>query len=108
MTPEKKGRALSVRNQREEPLYWQKPYGWRAGTRFIEKGASAADVIRHEQEELGNSLDVPAFFLTELDRQELKAADVLWVCKTRQHARRYSGNGNGQPYKEELEPQSLI
>ena len=47
-------------------IYWNRPYGWRAGTRYVEPGASAVDVIRYEREELGNSLDVPDFLLEEL------------------------------------------
>ena len=82
-------------------IYWNRPYGWRAGTRYIESGASAADVIRYEQEELGNDLDVPAFLLNELER--IRSSCVVWVCRTKRHAARY-----GQPYKEDFGTQALI
>src|SRR5216110_22573 len=36
-------------------IWWDLPYGWRAGTRYTEKGAGAADVIHYEL----NDLDVP-------------------------------------------------
>src|SRR5947209_11328916 len=55
---------------KEQSLFWQRSFGWRAGSRYIAPSASAADVIRYEQEELGNTLDVPPFLLTELDRAQ--------------------------------------
>ena len=93
---------------RETSLYWQRPYGWRAGTRYIEPGVSAGDVIRYEQEELGNELDVPDFLIQELQQKQVSAREIVWVCRTRQHARRYSGQGIGQPYKEDICPNALI
>ena len=92
----------------ETSIHWNNPYGWRAGTRNIEPDATAADVIQFEREEYDNDLDVPDFLLDELDRQQYTARDVIWVCRTRQHARRYSGSGTGQPYKEAFGPHALI
>jgi len=86
---------------------WNRPYGWRAGQRDIGPEEGAAAVIRYEQA-VGNALDVPEFVLEELDRQHLKARDVVWVCRTREHARRYGGPGLGQPYKEPFGPSALI
>jgi hypothetical protein len=57
---------------------------------------------------LENALEVPEFVLEELDRQHLKARDVVWVCRTREHAGRYGGPGLGQPYKEPFCPSALI
>jgi hypothetical protein len=89
-------------------IYWNRPYGWRAGIAYIDRDATAADVIRFEREELDNDLDVPDFLLDELDRQRYKARDVIWVCRTRQHARYYAGPGNGEPYQVEFGLQALI
>jgi len=89
-------------------IYWQRPYGWRAGSRNIEPGASAVDVIRYEQEEYGNDLDVPDFLLEELTRKKVSAGEVVWVCRTRQHAKRYSSQDTGQPYQEDFGRNALI
>ena len=92
----------------ETTIHWGRSYGWRAGTRYIDSGASAVAVIRYEQEELDNALDVPDFLLEELARKQVKAREIVWVCQTREHARRYSGPGIRQPYKEEFGPHALI
>src|SRR3989442_9589199 len=89
-------------------IYWSRPYGWRAGTRYIDPQASAVDVNRYEREEVGNELDVPDFLLEELAQKQVRARDIVWVCRTREHARRYSGRGIGQPYKEEVGSNALI
>ena len=62
----------------------------------------------HYQKQQGNALDVPQFFLSELDRTGLTAREVLWVCKTQRDARRYSGRGIGRPYQEKIAPHALI
>ncbi|SRR6266849_579113 len=93
---------------KEVSVSWNRLYGWRAGTRYIEPGASAVDVIRYEREELGNNLDVPDFLLEELAQKQVRARDVVWVCRTREHAQRYGGRGVGQPYKEDIGPNALI
>jgi len=92
----------------ETAIYWNRPYGWRAGSRNIESGASAVDVIRYEQEEYENDLDVPDFLLEELAHKQVSAGEVVWVCRTRQHAKRYSSQENGQPYQEDFSSQALI
>lgn len=56
---------------KEASIFWNRPYGWRAGTRYVEPGASVVDVIRYEREELGNSLDVPDFLLSELAQTQI-------------------------------------
>jgi hypothetical protein len=86
-----------MKQGKDTALYWNRPYGWRAGSRNIEPGASAVDVIRYEQEELGNTLDVPDFLLDELHEKQVSARDIVWVCRTRDHARRYGGAGIGLP-----------
>ena len=40
---------------KEASIYWNRPYGWRAGTRYIDPQASAVDVIRYEREEYGDN-----------------------------------------------------
>ncbi len=98
----------SMQQRKEASIFWQRPYGWRSGSRYIESGASAVDVIRYEQEEYGNELDVPEFLLQELSRLQIPARDIVWVCRTRNHARRYGGKGIGQPYQEDFGPHALI
>lgn len=53
-------------------------------------------------------MDVPEFFLAELDRKDVRAREVIWVCRTWQHARRYGGEGRGHPYQEGFGPHALI
>jgi hypothetical protein len=90
-------------------LYWNRPYGWRAGDSYIESGASAADVVRYEREVLHNEdIDTPEFLLEELDRTRKRANDVIWVCQTREDARQYVRQGTGQPYKEDFGSHALI
>jgi hypothetical protein len=96
-----------MKQGKDTAVYWSRPYGWRAGSRNIEPGASAVDVIRHEQEE-GNTLDVPDFLLAELQEKQVSARDIVWVCRTRDHARRYGGVDIGQPYKEDFVSYALI
>jgi hypothetical protein len=98
----------SMQKRKEASIFWHLPYGWRSGTRYIESGASAVDVIRYEQEEYENDLDVPEFLMQELSRLHILARDIVWVCRTRNHARRYGGKGIGQPYKEDFGPHALI
>lgn len=83
-------------------IYWNLAYGWRSGTRYIEAGASVADVIRYEQEELGNDLDVPEWVIEELE--SIPARAVVWVCRTKAHARRY---GN-VAYQERFDPGAAL
>jgi hypothetical protein len=89
-------------------LQWDLPYGWRVGERYIERGTSAADVIRYEVEELRNALDVPEFFLTELDQKRVMAKDIVWVCRSEEYARRYSSDVGDMPYQEAFGPYALV
>lgn len=59
-----------------------------------EKGQTAADVVRYEQETLGNKLGVPAKTISELENRP--ATDVVWVTKTKEAADRY---GEGVEYE---------
>jgi hypothetical protein len=97
-----------MERMKETSIYWQRPYGWRAGSRNIEPSASAVDVIRYEQEEYENDLDIPDFLLEELTHKQVSASEVVWVCRTRQHAKRYSSQDIGQPYREDFSPHALI
>ena len=90
------------------PFYWERPYGWRVGKPYIKPEAGAADVIRFEQEELGNALGIPAFLLEELRKKQIAAQDVVWVCRTRAHAMQYASRERGFPYKVEFGPRALI
>lgn len=90
-------------------LFWNRPYGWRTGDHYIARGAFAADVVRYEHDVLGNEeVDTPEFLLAELDRTERRAWHVVWVCKTRDHARQYMHRGTGLPYREYFGKEALI
>jgi hypothetical protein len=88
----------SMKRLKEKSIYWQRPFGWRTGTRYIPPYASAVDVIRYEQEELGNELDIPDFLLDELQQIQMRASDIIWLCRTRDHARRYNSGCQGRTY----------
>lgn len=57
----------------------------------IPRDATAADVIRFEREELGNTFDVPDKLLSELDNYRYK--DVIWVTHTIEDAEVYLSEG---------------
>ena len=57
----------------------------------IPKDATAADIIRFEQEELGNEYDVSDALLKELDN--FSAGDVQWVGHTKESVRDYLSEG---------------
>jgi hypothetical protein len=98
----------SINLLNEKSIYWQRPFGWRTGTHYTPPNANAVDVIRYEQKVLGNELDIPDFLLDELQQKQIRASDIIWLCRTRNHARRYNGECRGQPYKEDLGPNALI
>jgi hypothetical protein len=52
-----------------------------------EKGATAGDVVRYEQDELGNDYGITKEGLRELDKHP--ARDLIWVTKKKSDARRY-------------------
>ena len=90
-------------------LYWNRAYGWRTGEAYRAPGASAADVVRYERDVLGNQeIDTPDFLLMELERTQQQASHVVWVCKTRDDARRYMRRGTGLPYREYFGSSPLI
>lgn len=61
--------------------WWRVP----SGLRLPE--CSAGDVVRYEEQELGNAIGVDPRLLPDLDR--LPASRVVWACLTQQAARRY-------------------
>lgn len=87
----------------KHPIIWDRSCGWRAGERYAPPGTSAVDVVRYEQEELKNELDVPDFLLHELEQARLGADQIVWVCRTRDHARRY-----GRPYREPFGQHAIV
>jgi len=60
---------------------------YRAETGFKAPG-TAADVVRHEQETLGNDLGVTEEQLRELEKRP--ASDIVWVTKDKKLAARYA------------------
>ncbi len=62
--------------------------GWRAETGYRHgPRTTAADVVRYEQDVLGNQLDVDEHTLRELEG--VPASHVTWVTSRREVARRY-------------------
>ena len=57
----------------------------------IPRGATAGDVVRFEEEELGNELGVTDEVLRQLDRYS--ASDVVWVTKKKEDAKYYLSEG---------------
>jgi len=75
-------------NMNKLPLYVDK--AWRAETNLLIHGKTALDVIRFEEDELGNKQDFK--YLSEKTRKELgniSVNRVIWVCKTKKEASRY-------------------
>jgi len=61
---------------------------YRAVTGFrLDRSATAGDVVRYEQGELGNDLGISACLTRKLDK--FPAAAVVWVCRTVEEAKRY-------------------
>lgn len=82
-----------------------KEYGWRAGTQYVERRASVADVIRYETEDIGNDLTIlaPMDFLATIS-----ASDAVWLTKTRREAREYCSEGSGDAYQWVLSSYAFI
>lgn len=70
----------------EGKVYKGKAY--RSPTGFKVDG-TAADVVRYEQEELGNNLGVSKEQLKELEKHP--SSDIVWVTRTKAEAARYGG-----------------
>ena len=61
---------------------------YRADTGFVQdEGATAADVVRYEQETLGNKMGVTPEVISSLEGRP--AEDIVWVTKTKKDAARY-------------------
>jgi hypothetical protein len=58
-------------------IYWPQDFGWRVGHAYEPPGRLASQVVRYEQEILGNEMGVPEFLLAEMDRLELRPRDLL-------------------------------
>lgn len=78
--------ALARQLLREQPPYQGKAYRVATGYRHA-AGTTAADVVRFEQEELGNDNGVDQRLLPAL--AELPAEALVWVCRGKQAATRY-------------------
>lgn len=63
---------------------------YRVGAMAIGDAVTAADVVRFEQEELGNDLGVPVDVWPLLEAAS--ARDVVWVCRNEHDALRYGGD----------------
>ena len=78
------------------------PVAWRADSGFRHDAAtSAADVIRYEQDELGNPLGITAALILELENYS--AASLVWVTFQRHDAARY-----GKPERVKIDGQAYV
>jgi len=75
----------------ELPIYEGR--AWRSETGYQhDRGSTAADVVRYEQDDLGNDLGVSDGLLSELET--ISAEDgrtLVWVTRTKKDAARYGG-----------------
>jgi len=78
------------------------PVVWRADSGFRHAATtSAADVIRYEQDELGNPLGITAALILELENYS--AASLVWVTLKRHDAARY-----GKPERVKIDGQAYV
>jgi hypothetical protein len=86
---------------------WSGP-AWRVESGYAhERKATAGDVVRHEQEELGNDIGTPQEMVKHLD--QFHASRVVWVTATEGDAERYAYDEEGvEPKKYEIPPNSII
>lgn len=90
-------------------INWPLPFGWRVGDQYRPPARLASQVVRYEQEEMGNAhLDVPDFLLAELDRLEIGPYDICWLCLTRAAARDFARWGEGAPYQVGTDASAII
>jgi hypothetical protein len=75
--------------------------GWRSGRSAVPRGASAADVVRYECNELGNESEYE--HLSPPALKDLENYDALWVTRTKAAARRY-----GDPMPVEVPPGARV
>lgn len=79
------GEQIPVVERPVEKRIYKGP-AYRAETGYKPTG-TAADVVRHEQEVLGNDLGITDEQLVELEKRP--ASDVVWVTRTEEEAKRY-------------------
>jgi hypothetical protein len=77
-----------AQTQGEKLIYKGGAYRYETGTEIHPDAKTAADVIRYEQEELGNTdLGVSPEKLKELENRP--ASDIVWVTRTKEAAAKY-------------------
>jgi len=74
-----------------QPLFEGKAYRVDIPNWGISNHATAGDIVRFEEEELGNEMGVSADLLKELERYHY--SDVVWVCKDPEDAENYLSSG---------------
>jgi hypothetical protein len=89
-------------------IRWPQDFGWRVGDDYKPPVRLASQVVRYEQEVLENETGVPEFLLAEMDRLELRPRDMLWVCLTKEAARRFARRGDGEPYRVGVGDDALV
>jgi hypothetical protein len=75
--------------------------GWRADGAIGRGLVTAGDVVRYEQDELGNDIEVDQRILPLLDLRPAKK--VVWMARSYKAARRY-----GTPERYDFDPPALI
>lgn len=112
-------KKLTEETQRVEPIHREEAVGpvgtqiielkpgeiyrgpaYRTETGFEPKG-TAADVIRFEQDELGNDYGVTGEQLKELEKRP--ASDITWVGRTKEDVARYGVETEREPTPEEIQ-----
>jgi hypothetical protein len=89
-------------------IHWPQDFGWRVGDAYKPPVRLASQIVRYEQEILGNEMGVPEFLLAEMDRLELRPRDILWVCLTKDAARTFARWGDGAPYRVGVGEDALV
>lgn len=89
-------------------IHWPQNFAWRVGENYKAPVRFASQVIRYEQEVLGNEMGVPDFLLDEMDRADIRPHDLLWVCLTKEAALNFARQGDGEPYKVYVGKDALV
>jgi hypothetical protein len=70
-----------------KPFRWT-GRAWRGGSdSSFPRGATVADIVRYEQDELGNDINVTKATLKKLEK--IPATRSIWVTKTKRDAQHY-------------------
>lgn len=89
-------------------ICWPQNFAWRVGSDYKAPVRFASQVIKYEQEVLGNEMGVPGFLLDEMDRADIRPRDLLWACLTKRAVLNFARRRDGKPYKVYVGEDALI